>query len=80
MQGRIRKFYEYSLAHKPLPEVELILHELSSSLRESLAFELYGKYFTTFPLLAKKSSNFLAWIGPRLQVQVVVDGLLVDGE
>eukprot|EP00966_Prymnesium_polylepis_P317076 7325877-Prymnesium_polylepis.1 len=67
LQTRIRKFYEYSLNRKPLPDVELIMTELSTTLREDLAQELYGQYQAVFPLLRKKTLSFLAWIAPRLQ-------------
>lgn len=66
-QVRIRKFYEYSLNHKLMPEADVILAELSTSLRECLARELYGEYQDTFPLLQNRTLTFLAWIGPRLQ-------------
>ena len=43
--------------------------ELSTTIREELALELYGKYQRCFPLLQKKTLTFLAWIGPRLQAR-----------
>ena len=43
-QARINKFYEYSMLRKPLLDVDVVLSELSTSLREELAGKLYAQY------------------------------------